>query len=199
MKVQSFKMRVTPSQSEIVQKRLFELGLAEYDEDEDVTYNKLDPYLYTEGVGYCSDSDTFEHSGHQELTFQEFQSLYMETPDLKISTTCGATHVKLMKGDKTLDEAIGEYKSGKPFGIKEEWKPEHLEDVCASNDYGFSLPADAIFLCMDGNLFVCKEGSDISGFEYMTYRHCRPVPKKPVLTHAELVQLAGFDFEYKEK
>lgn len=84
MEVERFKMKVTPKQSEIVQKRLFELGYCWLSGDK-IVCNLQANYLYFGGfdgilaLEYSYDyENSFIKSSLDELTFEQFKNKYMK-------------------------------------------------------------------------------------------------------------------------
>ena len=68
--------------------------------------------------------------------------------------------------------------------------------VQACDRSSFKFYDEVQFIGMDEDLFVCND----EPLEYITFEYCRPIPKKPTLTHAEICEKFGVDdFEIEVK
>lgn len=77
--VKPFKIRVTPEQSEIVQKELFGRGYSWYMIISKEISNQKEPFLFFEDFLTCSNNENrFNDRRLQEITFNEFKQLYMK-------------------------------------------------------------------------------------------------------------------------
>jgi len=186
-RVQPFKMRVTPQESEIVIELLKENGGEEL-------FNGgygMFLYFYPNGDIVKNDETTraervFEKEDLPLLTFAQFQSLYLKPKTLDFSYGENAGTGLYITGDVVMSGEVKE----------KEWKPKQGEMVSVKRmTYAPEDWYDGCFIGMDGVLFICYMKSSN---RYLSYTHCKPLPKLPILTHAELVEKVGYEFEYKE-
>lgn len=87
MKIQEFKMKVTPEQSEQVQKILFDNGCSWASGDTSII-NTESPFIFFWGYEWQNLSksdniDTFNSSESKELSFKKFMNLYEASNESK--------------------------------------------------------------------------------------------------------------------
>lgn len=143
MKIEPFKIKVTPEQSKIVQEVLFKNGYAWKDRTIYMHDTKV-PYLYLDNNGmitYGYNTTVFYRHQESELTFEQFKQKYMQPENELVISIPTGMQIDIENSDLSKNKIALKPIEKKPLTFKEIAKEE-------DGSRGFYLGAEGINPCI---------------------------------------------------